>query len=277
MEDKNIQTEIVSNETAIDNSILTKILRQNVIKAGVVILALGATCINTSLTASAVEAKSEDIKSRYEEYQEIKDTVAYESDIERNGIVIADNVSQALSATDLILEYNDLVGDEASSKVDTSSINKYISVGDSQIQSNIDEYKRQQKHLAIAGERARRGSMGRFSCPSVGLDVAVFNSSAQSVCDAADSACHWYANGTKIIADHVNQGFYKIKSMRPGTKCYFDDGTNITEYTVQYLMQGHNTGYDITDLSYNSLFGKVGFMLYTCNECWQNVTIVVLA
>lgn len=259
-----------------DNERQGQMIRGTMLKLGVAIAALGIACVNTSYAARAVEMRSADIKERYTEYQQIKDIVQYEQDVEKDGIVIADDIGQILSTTDLILEYNDLVGDASSSKIDTSSINKYISVGDSQIQSNISEYQRQQKHLAIAGERARRGNIGRFSCPSVGLDVAVFNSSSQAVCDAADSACQWYSGGTKIIADHVNQGFYKIKSMRPGTKCYFDDGTNITEYTVQYLMQGHNTGYDLTDLNYNSMFGRVGFLLYTCNENWQNVTIVVL-
>lgn len=253
-----------------------EMLRQKILKLGVAIAALGIACVHTSYAAKAVEVQSADIKERYTEYQQIKDIVQYEQNVEKNGIVIADDVGQILSTTDLIMEYTDLVENESDSKVDTSNIDKYVSVGDSQIQSNIAEYQRQQKHLAVAGERARRGSAGRFSCPSVGLDVAVFNSSSQSVCDAADSACQWYSDGTRVIADHVNQGFYKIKSMRPGTKCYFDDGTNITEYTVQYLTQGHNTGFQITDSSYNNMFGKVGFLLYTCNECWQNVTVVVL-
>ena len=114
--------------------------------------------------------------------------------------------------------------------------------------------------------------VGRFRIPSLGVNVACYFGSAQSIVDAQDSAAYFYAYGHAIIADHKHQGFNAIKSATNGTRATLGS----TEYKFVAKINGHNTGYSLTDANGNLITNLYPGTLvtYTCNENWQNVTIV---
>lgn len=145
------------------------------------------------------------------------------------------------------------------------------------ISRNRIAYLEQQRKAKIRSEVASRGSMGRLYAPSIGIDVALFKSMSQAVCDAPDSACYFYLGGAPVIGDHQNQGFSRIRSAVPGsTLMYISDGTNITTYRCVASYNGYNTGYDLTDEAGVSAAGKYpgSTILYTCRQDWQHITIV---
>lgn len=147
----------------------------------------------------------------------------------------------------------------------------------STLAKNAEAYKEQQRQARIRSEVASRGSMGRLYAPSIGIDVALFNSMSQAVCDAPDSACYFYIGGAPVIGDYQNQGFSRIRSAVPGsTLMYISDGTNITTYRCVASYNGYNTGYDLTDEAGVSATGKYprSTILYTCRQDWQHITIV---
>ena len=121
--------------------------------------------------------------------------------------------------------------------------------------------------------------LGRFYIPAVGVDVACYRSSAQSVADAADSAAYFFACGHDVIADHVNQGFGAIKGCKIGDGAQLVTAEGTEHYTCVGLIQGHNTGIALTDLAYNPIDDMYPDTLvcYTCNDNWRNVTIVFFA
>lgn len=118
--------------------------------------------------------------------------------------------------------------------------------------------------------------VGRFNIPSVGIDVGCYASNSQATVDASDSAAYYFGDGHYVIADHTNQGFDSIKYCTNGTKASFSTGSEMKEYTCVDKIQGHNTGYGLTDSSGNSIWDLYEGCLvcYTCNDNWQNVTIV---
>lgn len=120
------------------------------------------------------------------------------------------------------------------------------------------------------------GAVGRWSIPSVGVDVACYASWAQSVCDAKDSACYFALGSQKVIADHKHQGFNAIKKCKVGTVAYVDTGSEVQKYVCTGVIQGHNVEGTLTDDGYNSIdkMNPGGITCYTCNDCWQNITIV---
>ena len=118
--------------------------------------------------------------------------------------------------------------------------------------------------------------VGKFSIPSVGLSVNCYASSSQATVDASNSAAYFYLQEHLVIADHVNQGFNKIKSCREGTVAYVPYGSGTVEYECVSVMQGINTGTGLTTTDgrdiRNVYPGTV--MCYTCNGSWQNITMV---
>lgn len=114
--------------------------------------------------------------------------------------------------------------------------------------------------------------VGRFRIPSVGISVACYASSAQSVVDARDSAAYFYCDGHNVIGDHWNQGFDGIKRVAIGGSATFGS----TSYKCVARINGHNTGQALTDANYNSISSLYPGTLvcYTCNGNWKNVTIV---
>lgn len=128
---------------------------------------------------------------------------------------------------------------------------------------------------AVMAERPSN-YVGKFSIPSVGVDVSCYESSEQSVVDARDSAAYFYACDHWIIADHVHQGFSAIKRCKVGDTALLLTEHGISRYTCVGKIQGHNTGSSLTDTDYKPIDGMYpnSLVCYTCNDNWRNVTIV---
>ena len=67
---------------------------------------------------------------------------------------------------------------------------------------------------------------GRLVIPSVGVNVALFAVVSQAAADAQDSAAYFPFKNYMLVADHWNQGFWKIKRCSVGTKAYIYRGTH---------------------------------------------------
>lgn len=133
----------------------------------------------------------------------------------------------------------------------------------------------------IAEEMAKRGNIGRLIISSVGVNVALFNTSifdsddSQPIVDRSDSAAYmedatgYY--GFVLIGDHRYQGFSAIKSSIPNrTIAKIDRGSRVDQYICVNKIIGYN-GYGdrggLFDLNGNSIadsyYGQL--CLYTCN------------
>lgn len=120
------------------------------------------------------------------------------------------------------------------------------------------------------------GFCGRLSVPQVGLNVAMYSSPSQSVCDREDSACCFNLSSYAgyIIADHNNQDFAVLPQVSAGTVGgIIDANGDVTFIVCTDVFQGHNTGSKITDGDYNNVLGTADYLMYTCLDCWQNVQI----
>lgn len=117
---------------------------------------------------------------------------------------------------------------------------------------------------------------GRLYIDNVKINVGLYESNSQEVCDKQDSACY-YADGKGgfIIADHNNQSFNTLKNVITGTEARIvkKGNTEVKNYKCVEAIDGHNTGSDITDNNFNSLYGKHALLMYTCKDNWQNVVI----
>lgn len=75
---------------------------------------------------------------------------------------------------------------------------------------------------AVLEEMARRPNMyGRLVIPSVGVNVALFAVVSQAAADAQDSAAYFPFKNYMLVADHWNQGFWKIKRCSVERKLIF--------------------------------------------------------
>lgn len=162
------------------------------------------------------------------------------------------------------------IGDNGWSKV-------YYNGSEAYIASNY--LTTEEPHIeTVAEEMARRGNMGRLRISSVGVDVALFETSmydishSQPIVDNADSAAYISDTiddyGFIIIGDHVHQGFAAIKSSVPGvTIAEIDSGTNIQTYICTEIFIGYNNGC-LDDLNGNCIKGRNdgGICMYTCNS-----------
>lgn len=121
-----------------------------------------------------------------------------------------------------------------------------------------------------------QGALGRFTIPSVGVDVAVYDSSDQAVVDRPDSAGLFYALGQNLVADHNYQGFDAILACEVGCKAYLETADESLELTCTGMDVGTNTGRDIVLDSGRSIRGMNpgGYTCYTCNENRVRVTVV---
>lgn len=112
---------------------------------------------------------------------------------------------------------------------------------------------------------------GRLFIPSVGIDVALYNSWEQSTCDRRDSACIYpdlCENGTPFIADHNHQCFSVLKKVKPGdTAQVVTASGTIYSYQCVGVLDGHNTAdgipYDIKDENYQPVYGTADLICYT--------------
>lgn len=128
---------------------------------------------------------------------------------------------------------------------------------------------------AVREEMARRPNMyGRLVIPSVGVNVALFAVNSQATADAQDSAAYYPFKNYMLVADHWNQGFWKIKRCSAGTKAYIYRGTSIQTLTCTGICRGVNADYDLLYEDGSSATTGSGIIMYTCNGSnYHDVTI----
>lgn len=106
---------------------------------------------------------------------------------------------------------------------------------------------------------------GRLVIPSVGVNVALFAVVSQAAADAQDSAAYFPFKNYMLVADHWNQGFWRIKRCSVGTKAYIYRGTSIQTLTCTGICRGVNAGYDLLYEDGSSATTGSGTIMYTCN------------
>lgn len=117
---------------------------------------------------------------------------------------------------------------------------------------------------------------GRLYIPDAKIDVALYTGNSQIICDRQDSAniFAFALRDGNIIADHCNQEFRKLFSVEVGTQGYVKlKNGDIVNIECTGVLNGHNTGKDITDDNGNSIVGMSDFLMYTCRNSWQDVRI----
>lgn len=128
----------------------------------------------------------------------------------------------------------------------------------------------------VKKQRNKRGFIYRLTIPEKDISVAVFDSFTAEACDRKDSAASKQYGSVRVIGDHNYEGFNRYKTSTINeTLMYTNNGKTIKEYVCTDLFQGHNLLSCVSDLNYNNIMydNKGGITLYTCNECWENVTI----
>lgn len=122
-----------------------------------------------------------------------------------------------------------------------------------------------------------KGYVGYLSSKSLGLGVRVYKGPEgkknQYIVDRENSAYGFTYGEQYMIADHVHQGFYKIKNAVPGETTLKFKGIT---YKCSKKFNGKNTGESITYLNGNDIINsnKGGLTLYTCNDAsGKNVTV----
>lgn len=154
--------------------------------------------------------------------------------------------------------------------------------------NDIDLFSNQESLLAEMYERTKQAQeklyaddnrtnfYGRLYIPDAKIDVALYSSSEQYVTDRSDSAniFTWGGHSGYIIADHNIQEFHKLFSVHVGTEAFIklNDGDIINLHCVDVL-NGHNTGIELTDEDYVSVHGKADYIMYTCKNGWKNILV----
>lgn len=125
------------------------------------------------------------------------------------------------------------------------------------------------------------GDGGSLYIPTLGVKVPAWKteggSEGQRITDAANSAALLTSFKMPVIADHKNQGFEAIKSSVPeDTIAFVLTPDSVTEYLCSSIFTGTNVENDILDSTGKSIDGlSSDLCLYTCNENWRHVTIVL--
>ena len=127
------------------------------------------------------------------------------------------------------------------------------------------------------------GTAGRLEIPSVGVGVALYitdlyQQNVQSVVDAWDSAAVFpYRDSVTVIADHNNQGFASLKNVGVGDTAFISqqNGSFDTYVCTRVCYNGHNLGTELVDEYGEQVESNIDgeLIMYTCNDCWQNITI----
>ena len=127
---------------------------------------------------------------------------------------------------------------------------------------------------------ARRGSLGRLSIGSCGVNVALFSanlnnlSAGQAIVDRNDSAAYYTDTidywGYVLVADHVHQGFSGIKQSIVGsTIATFDFGSYQKTAVCIDRFIGYN-GYNGAGGLFTTSGAEIGdrgdICMYTCNS-----------
>lgn len=130
--------------------------------------------------------------------------------------------------------------------------------------------------LFCAERVVKRGAVGRWIIPSVGVNVACYKAddSAQAVTDEKDSAALINKPNITLLADHNYQGFDVIKKCEVGTVAFLDTGVDKQEFVCTEVLKGYNTGAELTDLEGNVVEYDSGYTNYTCHFFSDRITIV---
>lgn len=118
--------------------------------------------------------------------------------------------------------------------------------------------------------------IGRLVIPDIDINMAIFNTNAQAVVDAKDSAACFKSGDTFLVADHWYSGFERIRDCKKGDVAYVDMGDKVYEFVCVEVIKGHNTGKHLTDWDDNSIMydkNPNGLTLYTCMDSWRNIRI----
>lgn len=118
--------------------------------------------------------------------------------------------------------------------------------------------------------------VGKLTVPRVKISVALYNSNRQKTIDRKNSAGCFAFQGYrgKIIADHVTQAFRNLHNVQVGDIAYIKNNGNTINLKCVAKFKGHNTGYTLTNLSYDNVLGRYDYTMYTCRGGWRNVWVV---
>lgn len=126
------------------------------------------------------------------------------------------------------------------------------------------------------------GLAGRLLIPDAGIDVALYlwadlgyneDEMRQLITDAEDSALLYSDGYGFIIADHSNQEFRTLSSVRKGDVAYIIAGDSILTLICDLRTNGINTGFGITDAYGDPVSLDEDFTCYTCGEDWTQIHI----
>lgn len=234
-------------------------------------LSVCLVCISAACLVCAnrvLNFTQENVRSQIELFENCREVYTQKEPQIPNTAVTQSNVMEAAIRSLTKEEINTDLLDAAS---------RYADIGDSQIRDRVAEYKAKQATLpdaSIASQMASRpGMIGRLTIPSLGINVALFASNSQAVVDAPDSAAYFGFGNIIIIGDHQNQGFSAIRGASVGTVAYIDDGQTKRKLVCTGRTTGTNTGTDLLDSSGASVASRGGYVMYTCNSDWTNVTL----
>lgn len=117
---------------------------------------------------------------------------------------------------------------------------------------------------------------GRLYVPDAKIDVALYTGNAQYICDMQDSA-NIFSYGLveeKTIADHSNQEFRKLFSVKVGMEGYIKlKNGEIINIVCTDIFDGYNNGMYITDKEGNDVMRFADYVMYTCKNGWQNIIV----
>ena len=131
---------------------------------------------------------------------------------------------------------------------------------------------------------------GRLVIPSAGINVALLSWGQepagdydqdkiielvrQAVVDDPDSALLYNDDPVaNIIADHSTQDFSALSNVKVGDKAYMLSGDRIVTLTCNFVSDGVNTGYGITDKD-GGWNHNTDYVCYTCMEDWTHILMV---
>ena len=126
------------------------------------------------------------------------------------------------------------------------------------------------------------GMVGRLVIPSVSINVALYTDGEgatveemlQNICDREDAAAFFCDGMGYLIADHNNQAFQVLDSVSLGDRAFILRGHSILSLVCDLKMDGHNYGKGIVDAEGNYVSALSDYVCYTCQDNWNNVSVV---
>lgn len=120
---------------------------------------------------------------------------------------------------------------------------------------------------------------GRLYVDAVGIDVALYRTNSQDMCDRQDAACIFdlYGQDTLLIADHVNQAFGPLLDVTVGMEACIHppDGEDVRMVCVE-VIDGLNGIGCITDEAGQDARRGADYLMYTCIQKGDNAVRVCL-